>query len=471
MNIGLLDPFQQTYPEIVEDYLTKGQAVKCEFNRKGNLLAAGLVDGKCVIWDFDTKGVARILKGHVKEITSLSWSRNSRKLLTSSLDHRCVYWDLMECKREKEIDFQSPVLLAALNPKNDLLFVACPLDEAPELVDLTTMTRNKLPISKELQGDTELCLKFTACFSMDGEYVFVGDSKGFINIIKVKMREIIQSFKASHQQIKSIVLSKNNIDFLVNANDRKIRLYHLSDITKPPELSHEFQDVVTNNQWMKCCFSRDGDFIVGGSAEKFAHKMYVWATQGGGLVKLLEPSKPNEGLLDLCWHPTRSVIASVMLYGRICVWVGNYHENWSAFAPDFKELEENVDYLEKEDEFDEATEDQHVKKTEESNEKESVDVVTIDADSDEEDNFFLPILSDNEDETVSSKDFTHPQQFTISEKRKGAGDDKHSKRQKIGKEKGRDPIDNERKENDHEPDNEPEEQDQDQDQSKANNDS
>ena len=51
-------------------------------------------------------------------------------------------------------------------------------------------------------------------------------------------------------------------------------------------------------------------------------------------------------------------------------------ENWSAFAPDFKELDENVEYEERESEFDQTDEDRSVENSIERME-EDVDVSSI----------------------------------------------------------------------------------------------
>lgn len=52
------------------------------------------------------------------------------------------------------------------------------------------------------------------------------------------------------------------------------------------------------------------------------------------------------------WHPTKSSIASTTNQGSILIWHFPNPERWGAFAGGFEEVDENVEYEEREDEFD-----------------------------------------------------------------------------------------------------------------------
>jgi len=105
------------------------------------------------------------------------------------------------------------------------------------------------------------------------------------------------------------------------------------------------------------------------------HKIFIWNRQDSHLDKILEG--PKEGVQDITvfyspslfllfsrslersdinktnqWHPHLPIIVSASNSGMLYVWTAGYTENWSAFAPDFEELEENFEYIEREDEFD-----------------------------------------------------------------------------------------------------------------------
>ena len=61
----------------------------------------------------------------------------------------------------------------------------------------------------------------------------------------------------------------------------------------------------------------------------------------------------QEGIVDVEWDPIAShgVLATVTSRGNVCIWRKTETEHWSAYAPGFIEIDENVVYDEKEDEF------------------------------------------------------------------------------------------------------------------------
>ncbi|KAM9799561.1 retinoblastoma-binding protein 5 isoform 1-T1 [Syngnathus typhle] len=381
MNLELLESFGQNYPEEADGTLDCiSMALTCTFNRWGTLLAVGCNDGRIVIWDFLTRGIAKIISAHIHPVCSLCWSRDGHKLVSASTDNIVSQWDVLTGDCDQRFRFPSPILKLQCHPRDMDKVLVCPMKSAPVLLTLSDSKHVVLPV------DDDSDLNVVAAFDRRGEYIYTGNAKGKILVLNTDTQDLVASFRvttgtSNTTAIKSIEFARKGSCFLINTADRIIRVYDGREILTcgrdgEPEPMQKLQDLVNRTPWKRCCFSGDGEYIVAGSARQ--HALYIWEKSIGNLVKILHGTR-GELLLDVAWHPVRPIIASISS-GVVSIWAQNQVENWSAFAPDFKELDENVEYEERESEFD--IEDEDKSEPEQTGadaaEDEEVDVTTVD---------------------------------------------------------------------------------------------
>lgn len=157
-----------------------------------------------------------------------------------------------------------------------------------------------------------------------------------------------------------LTLSKNGKFFCITSSrDSAIQLYAL---TSPSfhqrknevmiKLEHSFQSNSVNKNFActSLHFSGQGaEYVVAGYNNNTFYELHLWDTKSGHFVDLLKG--PPVELNSVNWHPTRPFIAvTTKNDGLVDIWGPCL--NWTAFAPDFHALHENVEYIEKEDEFD-----------------------------------------------------------------------------------------------------------------------
>ncbi|KUL90219.1 hypothetical protein ZTR_02119 [Talaromyces verruculosus] len=427
MNLSLVDPFAlaQDYPDTLTGKLRSGHAACLRFSRKGDYLAAGRVDGTVIVFDLETNGVARKLRGHTRQIQSLSWSRDGRYLLSASQDWKCILWDLKDGSRVRMVRFGAPVYIAELHPFNHLLFVASLFEEQPVLVDISNPKPIKhilpsVPLRPQDGIDPAAAAKQAAqdakqstcvtIFTALGNHIISGTSKGWINIIETQTCKTIHSTRLCNGVIILIRLASNGRDLLINSSDRVIRTVLMSDLSQlgmgldptniKLDVEHKFQDVVNRLSWNHVSFSSTGEFIM--ASTYMNSDIYIWERSHGSLVKILEGPREEMGVVE--WHPSRPMIMSCGLEsGSIYMWSIITPQKWSALAPDFAEVEENVVYVEREDEYDiHPAEEVHQQRLDQ--EDETPDVLSLDHMSNgaalgemDIDTFRMPVLLDLSD--------------------------------------------------------------------------
>lgn len=266
----------------------------------------------------------------------------------------------------------------------------------------------------------------TAIYTATGEHILAGTNKGNLNIIEASTQEIIYTHpRVCAGVVTTLKLTRSGRELLVNGGDKIIKTFHVPDLSAEdldPDtiqlaIEHKFEDVVNRCSWNHVTFSATGEYVVASTYNN--HELYIWERGHGSLVRMLEGPKEEQGVIE--WHPSKALLAACGLEtGRINIWSVTSPQRWSALAPDFVEVEENVEYMEREDEFDIHPQEE-IKKRRLDQEDEDVDVVTMGhAGVEHPGGFQMPILfnlgdSDSEEEFVAVS--------TGTMRRRSAGED------------------------------------------------
>ncbi|CEP61786.1 COMPASS subunit protein SWD1 LALA0_S04e00650g [Lachancea lanzarotensis] len=387
-NLLLQDPFTvlKEYPDRLTQTLeTPLQTCCLRFSHGGDYLAMGASNGAVVIYDMETiKPIAMLGNrggGHVRSIESIAWSQDDRYILTGSRDWHVKLWDLQNPGMpHRSVKFNAPIWTCQWRGEGNLgcfgtvyeephAFVidfvpATPIVEKiidpTEVLEQGEHDRSQEEDSTEFQHQ-DYGYSLVACVHpIHKELLIVGTSKGWLKIYRIAGRKtnLVHTYRFAYTNAKHLIISQSGDRMAINSSDRTIRQYFLeinSDLTEFNfTLEHRYQDVINRLQWNSICFSSNSaEYIVASAHGSSARDLYLWETSTGSLVRVLEGAE--EELMDIDWDFNHMYITSNGLETcNVYIWSLVIPPKWSALAPDFEEVEESIEYREKEDEFDQA---------------------------------------------------------------------------------------------------------------------
>lgn len=389
-NLLLQDPFAvlKEYPEKLTHTLENPLHTEClQFSPRGDYLALGCGNGGVVIYDMDTNrpilALGSKLGAHVRSVQAISWSTCGRYLLTASRDWYVKLWDLENHSQPiKEICVGSPVWTCQWIDSSRGLCVATALEEETSFLINFEGQPALTPLidasDRDLSNNQGYVISLAVHHTLKN-IVITGSSKGWVTFYRLdSVPKVIMSQKIANSNIKHVAISQTGDKLAINSSDRTIRQYSLrisgDTMNVDMKLEHKYQDVINKLQWNGIFFSsKSADYLVASTNGSSAHELYLWETTSGTLVRVLEGSE--EELMDIDWNFYNMCIASNGLEsGDVYIWSIIIAPKWSALAPDFEEVEENIDYQEKEDEFDQVDE---LEQQQELNQVEEVDIDLI----------------------------------------------------------------------------------------------
>ncbi|RZC47052.1 hypothetical protein C5167_039996 [Papaver somniferum] len=278
------------------------------FSHDGKYLASSSNDRSAIIWEVNGDGVVTLkhkLTGHQRPVMSISWSPDSRQILTCGLEDVIRLWDVNsgECLQVYE--------------KSGLSFVSC--EWHPDGNRIFTGLIDKSICMWDLDGNELECWKGQRTLKIsdmavtsDGEKIITICRETSILILDrvAKVEKLIEE----DQVITSFSLSRDNKYLLVDLFNQEVHLWSLEGDLK---LVSKYKGHKRSRFIIRSCFGGfEQGFIASGSEDS---QVYIWHR---GTGELLEKLPGHSGSVNcVSWNPRNPhMLASASDDRTIRIW-------------------------------------------------------------------------------------------------------------------------------------------------------
>ena len=344
--------FDEVFVELPNEYYAdfefEHEITVLELSHLGHFFGIGFDNGEIILCDSESGNNRHKYTGHDTQITALAFSNDNRLLasgdqkgylqISEVLTHQIIYKTA-----EKE-----PILSLIFNPLSD-----------KELL---------------IQNGTEVKLinletKETTVFPEEVSIILWDKKYGFIIVtekLELKFYNTSIELMGSHKMnfVKKIVFVtiSNNGRFLVLINGKgEAFMYNTDDLANTDDPEPDFREIYNKDDLLEyrftcCVFDRNNEHIIFSSDCKRQCKLFIFEIDNPTPKQELDG--PADNVYFLLFHPQQPVIYSCGY--SIQMWTPTYENSWEQFFPGFQHLTTNVEYIEKEDEFDIDDEGVHV---------------------------------------------------------------------------------------------------------------
>lgn len=224
------------------------------FSYDGKSFASGGWDGSVNLYTFDSSNNPKLkqtFNGHLGAVTSLSFSKNGKYLVSASKDYSARVWNIDTPAKNKTFNLHlEPVTAAFLDPSNKYIITAS-LDGTIRTTNLNDAMKSKI---LKLTGpimDLQL--------SRDFKFYFVAFKGGTIKKIQTSGKNLeMMTYSGHTDDINDIQISPDGLFLASASNDKSIIVWDIESGKVFKKLSG-FEWKVTSIK-----FSSDGKYILGG---------------------------------------------------------------------------------------------------------------------------------------------------------------------------------------------------------------